>query len=141
MKKRRWAPVIQQHVALVERRKNEAIREAQRKIQAIRAAEAEDVAAVTNAADEAIAEIRQHGSIMIVAGEWYLAVDCDTCHWPIPLYRDALKGKGPRGSGSGVLRLTCRHPDCGQQADYPAGRVVSLQALEEGPLPGPRQQE
>lgn len=90
------------------------------------------------ARDEAIAEVRERGSITIVAGEWYLAVYCDNCLGPIPLFRDPLRG-GHRATGSGILRLTCRQ--CHHEADYPAGQVVSFRAVEAGSLPGRRPQE
>jgi hypothetical protein len=115
---------VPERLARLEQIGREAQEEAKRKILAFEAAR-----------DEAIAEVRERGSITIVAGEWYLAVYCDNCLRPIPLFRDPLKGES-RAAGSGVLRVTCRRQGCGHESEYQTARLVSLRAVEAGSLPG-----
>lgn len=122
MKKRRWNPGWPGSGGNDPRRRIQQIRaEADRKIAAVRAAAAERVA-------EAEAGI----PIEIKAGEWYIAIYCESCDRPAPILRDATRGEHPP-SGPGVIRMQC--PDCGHAADYPTEQAVSVQAREAGSLP------
>jgi hypothetical protein len=74
----------------------------------------------------------------VVAGEWYTAIHCSNCRYPIPLYLDPTKGE-VKYTGGGTFRVPC--PECGQEDEYPTAEVVSLEAAEAGSLPQQRDQE
>lgn len=124
MKKRRRNPgwqgsrggSVHQRLVALEWMKKQAIEDADRKIQAVRVAEA-----------EAIAEVRERGSITPVPGEWYITVYCDGCSSPIRILRDAMKGEVAL-AGSSILRVICA--DCGKQVECPSDLAVSFPAAE-----------
>jgi hypothetical protein len=132
---------VKAELAALKQKRREIIEESDRKIAEVEAERVARIAEIREKADGWISEIREEAGPPkeIVADEWYHAVYCDACLWPIALLHDVTKGE-VQFAGDGVLRVTCPRLECGHLAEYRTDQAVSLQALETGSLPGRRPQ-
>jgi hypothetical protein len=138
---------LQLELARLKRERKQIKAEGDRKIREVKAKAAAEIAAVHAQADAWVAEIsdmRDRGEAFprdVVADEWYISVYCQSCLWPIPIFRDVTKGKVGLAARDARLQVTCPRPECGEVHEYQTQQAVNLQALDTGSLPGPRPRE
>src|SRR5687768_17005673 len=114
-------------LARLKRERKRIKAEAANKIRQVKSDAAATIGEARAKAEQWIAEIQAQpdGPRNVVAGEWYIAVYCERCLWPIPLLPDVTKGTVAL-AGSGLLRVRCLRPECEEDADYCTDQAISL---------------